>query len=110
MRWRRSSAAISSARSSSPARHAACGKSHSPGVDGGGRVGERVFAMPVAALTPLREPAFRRLWAARVSSAVGDAVMAGALAFAVLDATGSIAGVGLVLAATRVPLVLFVLV
>jgi predicted MFS family arabinose efflux permease len=58
-------------------------------------------------LRPLRAPAFRRYFAGTAASNLGNAFTAVALAFAVLEATGSVAAVGLVLAATRLPLLLF---
>jgi MFS family permease len=58
-------------------------------------------------LRPLRAPAFRRYFAGTATSNLGNAFTAVALAFAVLEATGSVAAVGLVLAATRLPLLLF---
>jgi MFS family permease len=62
--------------------------------------------MPSGALS---QTPFRRLFAARAVSAVGDRLMPVALAFAVLDLTGSPGDLGLVLAAQTVPLVLLVL-
>jgi MFS family permease len=58
---------------------------------------------------PLTRPDFRRLFAGRSISSLGDQVMPVALAFAVLDLTGSAADLGVVLAARTVPLVVFVL-
>jgi MFS family permease len=58
----------------------------------------------------LREPAFRLLFLARVSSAAGDALIPVALAFAVLDIGGGASGLGLVLAAFTVSRMAFVLV
>lgn len=59
---------------------------------------------------PLRERDFRLLFIGQATSSLGNSLTSIALAFAVLEATGSITAVGLVLAATRLPLVLFVLV
>lgn len=61
-------------------------------------------------LAPLRHRDFRLLVAGQTTSSLGNAFTAIALAFAVLEATGSVADVGLVLAATRVPQLLFLLV
>jgi MFS family permease len=54
--------------------------------------------------------AFRLLFAAQSISALGDRLVPVALAFAVLNLTGSATGLGVVLAAQTVPLVVFVLV
>ena len=59
---------------------------------------------------PLREREFRLLFAGRTISLAGSAIAPVALAFAVLDLTGSKTDLGLVLAAREVPLVLFLLV
>jgi predicted MFS family arabinose efflux permease len=59
--------------------------------------------------TPLTHPAFRRLFAAQSISALGDRLVPVALAFAVLDLTGSVTDLGIVLAAQTIPLVVFVL-
>jgi MFS family permease len=58
----------------------------------------------------LREPAFRLLFLARVSSAAGDALIPVALAFAVLEVGGGASGLGLVFAAFTVSRMAFVLV
>ena len=50
-------------------------------------------------LGALQEREFRLLWAGQLVSAVGDALVPVAVAFAVLDLTGSAADLGLVLAA-----------
>src|SRR3954468_15654434 len=47
---------------------------------------------------PLRERPFRLLWIGRTGSAVGDSLIAVALAFAVLDIGGGAGGLGIVLA------------
>lgn len=62
------------------------------------------------ALDPLGHPPFRWLVAGRFVSMLGTAIAPVALAFAVLDLTGSATDLGLVLAARSIPLVLFVLV
>jgi MFS family permease len=54
--------------------------------------------------------AFRLLYAAQSISSLGDRLVPVALAFAVLNLTGSVTSLGLVLAAQTVPLVAFVLV
>ena len=59
---------------------------------------------------PLREREFRLLFAGRTVSLVGGAIAPVALAFAVLDLTGSKTDLGLILAAREIPLVLFLLV
>ncbi|MDP9285740.1 MAG: MFS transporter [Actinomycetota bacterium] len=62
------------------------------------------------AFAPLREQEFRLLWLGRVSSAVGDALMPVALAFAVLSVNGSPTALGGVLAAFMVARVGFTLI
>src|ERR1035441_6268465 len=52
---------------------------------------------------------FRLFFFGQGISAVGDRIVSVALAFAVLDLTGSVKDLGLVLAAQTVPLVLFLL-
>ena len=61
-------------------------------------------------VAPLREREFRLLFAGRTVSLVGTAIAPVALAFAVLDLTGSKTDLGLILAAREIPLVLFLLV
>jgi MFS family permease len=61
-------------------------------------------------LGPLREHSFRYLFLGRTTSFVGNAFANVALAFAVLDLTGSKADLGFVLAARSLPQVLFLLV
>jgi MFS family permease len=56
------------------------------------------------------QPAFRLLFAARSISSLGDRLVPVALAFAVLNLTGSATSLGVVLAAQTIPLVLFILV
>jgi MFS family permease len=53
--------------------------------------------------------AFRLLFAAQSISSLGDRLVPVALAFAVLNLTGSVTSLGVVLAAQTIPLVLFVL-
>jgi hypothetical protein len=55
------------------------------------------------ALAPLRAREFRLLFGARVISFLGNAMAPVALAFAVLDLTGSKSDLGFVLAARQVP-------
>jgi MFS family permease len=61
-------------------------------------------------LGPLRERSFRFLFLGRTTSFIGNAFANVALAFAVLDLTGSKADLGFVLAARSLPQVLFLLV
>ena len=61
-------------------------------------------------LGPLRERSFRLLFFGRTTSFIGNAFANVALAFAVLDLTGSRADLGFVLAARMLPQVLFLLV
>jgi MFS family permease len=58
----------------------------------------------------LREPQFRRLFAGRTISLVGDGVAPVAIAFAVLDLTGSATDLGLVLAAHSLMITALVLI
>ncbi|MCF3178952.1 MFS transporter [Streptomyces polychromogenes] len=74
----------------------------------------RARAASGPALTPgrlaaLRLPAYRWFLTAQTCSSLGDFVVAPALAFAVLDLTGSAGDLGLVLAARTVPIILFML-
>ncbi len=62
------------------------------------------------ALRALEERQFRLVFSAQAVSVLGDNVVPVAMAFAVLDLTGSATDLGLVLAARTVPLVLFILV
>jgi len=66
--------------------------------------------MAASVLGALRERQFRLLFSGQAVSALGDRVVPVALAFAVLDLTGSVSDLGLVLAAQTVPMVAFVLV
>lgn len=61
------------------------------------------------AIGPLRERPFRLLLVARATSLLGDQIAPIALAFAVLDLTGSASDLGLALAARTLALVVFVL-
>ena len=67
-----------------------------------------------AALTPrlgsLREREFRLLFSGRLISTIGGAIAPSALAFAMLDLTGSRTDLGIVLAARTVPMILLLLV
>jgi MFS family permease len=58
----------------------------------------------------LKERPFRLLFLGQAVSLLGDGMVGVALAFAVLEATGSASDLGIVLAARTVPLVLFLLV
>ncbi|HEX8050320.1 MAG TPA: MFS transporter [Solirubrobacterales bacterium] len=58
----------------------------------------------------LREPAYRRLFLGRTTSLVGDGMAPIALAFAILDLTGSATDLGIVLAAHSIVLIALVLV
>lgn len=67
--------------------------------------------MPAARkLRVLREPAYRRLFLGRTTSLIGDGMAPIALAFAVLDLTGSATDLGIVFACHSVVLVALVLV
>ena len=57
----------------------------------------------------LTERPFRLLFAGRAISSLGDRLVPVALAFAVLDLTGSVTDLGLVIAAQTTPLVVLVL-
>jgi MFS family permease len=57
----------------------------------------------------LEERTFRLLWAGQLVSGIGDALVPVAVAFAVLDLTGSAADLGLVLASMMASRVLFIL-
>jgi hypothetical protein len=63
-----------------------------------------------SSLAPLRKREFRLLFSARTISFVGGSFAIVALAFAVLELTGSKADLGYVLAARTVPMVVFLLV
>jgi MFS family permease len=64
---------------------------------------------PRGRVGPLAEQPFRLLWIGQTTSALGDALMGVALAFAVLDLGGSAGDLGLVFAARTVSSVAFVL-
>lgn len=61
-------------------------------------------------LRVLAEPAYRRLWIGRTTSLIGDGITPVALAFGVLDLTGSATDLGIVLAAHSLVLIALVLV
>lgn len=61
-------------------------------------------------LGPLGEGPFRMLWLGQTTSAVGDAMIPVAIAFAVLGLGGGAAAIGLVLTAFTVPRLIFILV
>ena len=61
------------------------------------------------AFAPLRFQAFRQLFLGRFASFLGNAVAPIALAFAVLDLSGSVAALGLVIACRTIPQVLLML-
>jgi MFS family permease len=61
-------------------------------------------------LQVLREPNYRRLFLGRTTSLIGDGMSVVAIAFAVLDLTGSATDLGLVLAAHSVALIALILV
>lgn len=64
----------------------------------------------MSALAPLRHPAFRLLVAGRTATTAGNAIAPVALAFAVLDLTGSARDLGLVVGVRSLVNVLFLLV
>jgi MFS family permease len=61
-------------------------------------------------LEVLREPDYRRLFLGRTTSLIGDGISPIAIAFAVLDLTGSATDLGIVLAAHSLPLTALILV
>ncbi|HET7454120.1 MAG TPA: MFS transporter [Solirubrobacterales bacterium] len=65
---------------------------------------------PRGKLRVLGEPAYRRLWIGRTTSLIGDGIAPVALAFAVLDLTGSATDLGIVLALHSLVLIALVLV
>jgi MFS family permease len=71
--------------------------------------GPRRARLVPASLTPLRDRRFARLFSATAGSVVGDNLVPVAIAFAVLQLTGSASALGLVFAARTVPLVAVVL-
>ncbi|MEU6411115.1 MFS transporter [Microbispora sp. NPDC046933] len=60
-------------------------------------------------LAPLRSPGYRSVFLANTASFLGDQIVTVALAFAVLEVTGSATALGVVLLARTVPLAVFVL-
>src|SRR5215831_12357218 len=73
------------------------------------RNGSGVSAPAAAALAPLRHAPFRYLAAGRLVTMLGNAVAPIALAFAVLDLTGSARDLGLVVAARSATMAVFLL-
>jgi MFS family permease len=63
----------------------------------------------LARLAILRIPAFRNLWLAQSTSAIGDRIVIVALALYVTELTGSATDVGIVLGAQTLPLIAFLL-
>jgi MFS family permease len=61
-------------------------------------------------LGPLGEGPFRMLWLGQATSAVGDAMIPVAIAFAVIGLGGDVAGIGLVLTAFTIPRLVFILI
>jgi MFS family permease len=70
---------------------------------------ERIWAFLRDSTEALSERDFRLLWIGQTGSAVGDALVGVALAFAVLEVGGSAADLGLVFAAFSIPRVLLTL-
>lgn len=62
-----------------------------------------------SALAPLREPNFRYYWLSRLIDQAGTTMAGIALAFAVLEVSGSATALGTVLAAYSIPMVVFLL-
>jgi MFS family permease len=58
----------------------------------------------------LGEPSYRRLWMGRTVSLIGDGISPVALAFGILDLTGSATDVGIVFAAHSLVLIAFILI
>jgi hypothetical protein len=79
---------------------------------GGGRTCGQLLAMYVALMRNgvLGLRSFRLLFSGQAVSTFGDRLVPVALAFAVLDLTGSVTDLGIVMAAQSVPLVAFVLI
>jgi MFS family permease len=65
---------------------------------------------PGGKLRVLEEPSYRRLWIGRTVSLVGDGIAPIALAFGILDLTGSATDLGIVLAAHSLVLIALILV
>jgi MFS family permease len=61
-------------------------------------------------LRVLGEPGYRRLWLGRTTSLIGDGMAPVAIAFAVLDLTGSASDLGIVLAAHSLVLIALILI
>jgi MFS family permease len=70
---------------------------------------ERIWAFLRSSTEALSERQFRMLWLGQTGSAIGDALVGVALAFAVLEVGGSAADLGIVFAAFSVPRVLLTL-
>ncbi len=70
---------------------------------------ERVRSFLRSATEALSERDFRLLWLGQTGSAIGDSLVGVALAFAVLELTGSAGDLGLVFAAFALPRVIFTL-
>ena len=70
---------------------------------------ERLRAVWHSSTVALTERNFRLFWIGQTGSFLGDALVGVALAFAVLELTGSAADLGLVFAAFALPRVLFTL-
>lgn len=70
---------------------------------------ERIWAFLRSSTDALSERPFRMLWLGQTGSAIGDALVGVALAFAVLEVGGSAADLGIVFAAFSVPRVLLTL-
>jgi MFS family permease len=70
---------------------------------------ERIGAFLRHSTQALSERDFRLLWIGQTGSAIGDALVGVALAFAVIELTGSATDLGLVLASFAVPRVVFTL-
>jgi MFS family permease len=67
------------------------------------------MAVTVSLPLPLRQRDFRLFFIGQATSTLGSSFTVVALVFAVLQTTGSVADVGLALAATRLPMTIFVL-
>lgn len=70
---------------------------------------ERIWAFLRSSTEALSERPFRLLWLGQTGSAIGDALVGVALAFAVLEVGGSAGDLGLVFAAFSVPRVVLIL-
>jgi MFS family permease len=67
------------------------------------------MAVTISLPSPLRQRDFRLFFIGQATSTLGSSFTIVALVFAVLQTTGSVADVGLALAATRLPMTIFVL-